>query len=116
MQIVELEECMRDGTRFVTGERRNSTSPDAAVSLPWSVDDGGCRLAMCSRAELVGPRGDGYRRMIEMSPAGRARTPDEVATVAAFLLGPDSTFITGTDVRMDGGATAAYFYGDVDLR
>jgi len=54
--------------------------------------------------------------MIEMSPAGRAGTPDEVATVAAFLLGPDSTFITGTDVRMDGGATAAYFYGDVDLR
>ena len=42
--------------------------------------------------------------------------PDEVATVAAFLLGPESEFITGTDVRMDGGATAVYFYGDVDLR
>ena len=63
--------------------------------------------------ELTGPRGEGYRRMIELSPAGRAGTPDEVGTVGALLLGADGGFITGSDVLMDGGVTASYFYGEL---
>ncbi len=63
--------------------------------------------------ELTGPRGEGYRRMLSQSPAGRAGTPDEVATVAALLMGPDGAFITGTDILMDGGVTASYFYGEL---
>jgi NAD(P)-dependent dehydrogenase (short-subunit alcohol dehydrogenase family) len=51
--------------------------------------------------------------MLSQSPAGRAGTPDEIATVAALLTGPDGAFITGTDVLMDGGVTASYFYGDL---
>ena len=51
--------------------------------------------------------------MLELSPAGRAGTPEEVATVAALLLGPDGTFITGSDFLMDGGVTASYFYGEL---
>ena len=39
--------------------------------------------------ELTGPRGAGYRRMIELRSAGRAGTPDEVATVGALLMGSD---------------------------
>jgi NAD(P)-dependent dehydrogenase (short-subunit alcohol dehydrogenase family) len=35
--------------------------------------------------------------MIDHSPSGRAGTPDEVATVAAMLLGSDGGFITGSD-------------------
>jgi hypothetical protein len=47
-------------------------------------------------------------------PGGaRGGTPDEVATVAALLLGPDGGFITGSDVLMDGGVTASYFFGDL---
>jgi len=51
--------------------------------------------------------------MIELSPAGRGGTPDEVGTVAVLLLGADGGFITGSDFLMDGGATASYFYGDL---
>lgn len=58
--------------------------------------------------ELKGPRGAGYRRMIEVSAAGRAGTPDEVGTVGALLMGADGAFITGSDFLMDGGVTAAY--------
>ena len=29
------------------------------------------------------------------------------------LAGPDGGFITGSDFLMDGGVTAAYWYGDV---
>ena len=49
--------------------------------------------------------------MIEASAAGRAGTPDEVSTVAALLMGQDGGFITGSDILMDGGVTAAYWYG-----
>jgi NAD(P)-dependent dehydrogenase (short-subunit alcohol dehydrogenase family) len=51
--------------------------------------------------------------MINLSPVGRAGTPDEVATVAALLLGPDSAFITGSDFLMDGGVTASFFFGEL---
>jgi NAD(P)-dependent dehydrogenase (short-subunit alcohol dehydrogenase family) len=63
--------------------------------------------------ELKGPRGPGYRRMIETSAAGRAGTPDEVANVAALLMGEDGAFITGSDFLMDGGVTATYWYGEL---
>jgi hypothetical protein len=35
--------------------------------------------------------------------------------VAALLLGPDGAVITGSDILMDGGATAAYVYGELDF-
>lgn len=61
--------------------------------------------------ELNGPRGADYRRMIDSCPVGRAGTPDEVAQVAALLMGPDGSFITGSDFLMDGGVTASYKFG-----
>jgi NAD(P)-dependent dehydrogenase (short-subunit alcohol dehydrogenase family) len=73
----------------------------------------GIIITPLARDELTGPRGEGYRRMIDLSPAGRAGTPDEVATVGALLLGPDGGFITGSDFLIDGGVTASYFYGEL---
>ena len=73
----------------------------------------GIIITPLARDELTGPRGDGYRRMIERAPARRAGTPDEVANVAALLMGPDGAFITGSDVLIDGGVTASYFFGDL---
>jgi len=37
----------------------------------------------------------------------------ENATVAALLMGPDGRFITGCDVLMDGGVTAACWFGEL---
>lgn len=90
-------EAVRWGRR---GARVNAISP-------------GIVMTPLARDELSGPRGAGYRRMLELSPAGRAGTPDEVAGVAALLLGPDGAFITGSDILMDGGVTASWFYGDL---
>lgn len=36
-------------------------------------------------------------------PAGRAGTPEDVANLAAFLASPESDYITGTVIRIDGG-------------
>jgi NAD(P)-dependent dehydrogenase (short-subunit alcohol dehydrogenase family) len=92
-----MAESVRWGKR---GARINTISP-GIVMTPLAKD------------ELNGPRGAGYRRMIEGSVAKRAATPDEVGAVGALLMGPDGGFITGSDFLMDGGVTASYWYGDV---
>ena len=76
----------------------------------------GIIMTPLARDELAGPRGAGYRRMIDGCAAGRAGTPDEVANVAALLMGPDGSFITGSDFLMDGGVTASYWFGDLAPR
>jgi NAD(P)-dependent dehydrogenase (short-subunit alcohol dehydrogenase family) len=91
-----MAEAVRWGAR---GARINSISPGIIIT-PLAND------------ELRGPRGEGYRRMIESSVAKRAGTPDEVGNVGALLMGPDGAFITGSDVLMDGGVTATFWYGD----
>ena len=92
-----MAEAVRWGKR---GARINTISPGIIIT-PLAKD------------ELTGPRGAGYRRMIEVSAAGRAGTPDEVGTVGALLMGPDGAFITGSDFLMDGGVTAAYWFGEL---
>ncbi|MDU8497915.1 SDR family oxidoreductase [Pseudomonas syringae] len=92
-----MAEAVRWGKR---GARVNTISP-------------GIIFTPLARDELSGPRGEGYRRMIELSPAGRGGTPDEVGALAALLMGPEGTFITGSDFLMDGGVTASYWYGDL---
>jgi NAD(P)-dependent dehydrogenase (short-subunit alcohol dehydrogenase family) len=92
-----MAEAVRWGKR---GARVNTISP-GIIFTPLAKD------------ELTGPRGEGYRRMIELSAAGRGGTPDEVGVVGALLMGPDGAFITGSDFLMDGGVTAAYWYGEL---
>ena len=92
-----MAEAVRWGKR---GARVNTISP-GIIMTPLAMD------------ELGGPRGAGYRRMIEASAAGRAGTPDEVGLIGALLMGPDGAFITGSDFLMDGGVTATYWFGEL---
>ncbi|MCX5399689.1 SDR family oxidoreductase [Streptomyces sp. NBC_00102] len=76
------------------GARVNSISP-GVISTPMG------------RQELDGESGRHMRAMVEASGTGRLGTADDIAAAAAFLLGPDATFVTGTDLLVDGGVVAA---------
>jgi Enoyl-(Acyl carrier protein) reductase len=94
--------------------RLNNAEADRVLKLRLSEKPSpGIIMTPLARDELTGPRGEGYRHMIEVSAAGRTGTPDEVGTVGALLMGPDGGFITGSDILMDGGVTAAYWYGEL---
>ena len=63
--------------------------------------------------ELNGPRKEGYRKMLSLCPAGRAGTPDEIGDLAEFLMSHKGRFISGSDILIDGGTTASYWFGDL---
>lgn len=84
------------------GARINSISP-GVISTPMG------------QQELAGPMGEALRTMVSTSATGRIGTPEDIAAAAAFLLGPDSTFITGTDLLVDGGTVAALCTGQLQL-
>lgn len=90
-----MAEAVKWGQR---GARINSISPGIVVT-PLAID------------EFNGPRGDFYKNMFALCPAGRPATADEIANVAELLMSEKGAFITGTDILIDGGATASYFYG-----
>lgn len=68
-----------------------------------------------SEAELSGPHAAHYKKMLAAIACGRPGKPEEVARLAAFLLGPESEFISGSDFLIDGGVTAANRFGDLEL-
>ena len=84
------------------GARINSISP-------------GIILTPLARDEMSGP-GRRLPQMIDQSAAGRVGTPDEVATVAAFLSDLTAAFITGADLLMDGGVIASIAAGRYEMR
>lgn len=84
------------------GARVNSLSP-GIVASPMSS------------SELSGAGGGVMRSMIENSPAGRIGTADDIAAAVEFLTGPASSFITGTDLLVDGGVTAALKSGRISI-
>lgn len=82
------------------GARLNAIAPGIIVT-PLALD------------EFQGVRGDFYKNMFKNCPAGRPGTADEIANIAELLMSDRGSFITGSTFLADGGATAAYYYGDL---
>jgi NAD(P)-dependent dehydrogenase (short-subunit alcohol dehydrogenase family) len=104
------------GTAYGIAKRANQVRVEAA-SLSWGRRGGrvvsispGIISTKMGAAELAGPFGDVMREMIAMSGCHRVGSPDDIAGVVEFLVSPAASFITGTDVRVDGGVVAATRY------
>ena len=75
----------------------NCVCPGAVDTAMWQQIDR-------EWGELEGwPDGEAWKRRTSGIPLGRHETPDDVAGVVAFLAGPDSDYMTGQAINVDGG-------------
>ncbi len=90
------------GTWGQRGARINSISP-------------GVISTAMGRLELDSESGTLMRAMVDNSGLRRYGTPEDIAGAVEFLLGPSASFITGTDLLVDGGVIGAISTGTIDL-
>lgn len=111
----------------------NMASINAQVAIgnqiPYSVSKGGILQLTRAMALSLAPQGirvnaigpgsimtdmlqsvandrEAKRRVLSRTPLGRIGTPDEIASVAAFLASDDASYITGEIIYVDGGRLA----------
>jgi NAD(P)-dependent dehydrogenase (short-subunit alcohol dehydrogenase family) len=113
LPFVETPLAQNAGTAYVLAKRANVLRVLAA-SVRWGQR--GARINSISpgiistpaqQHELAGPSSDVVRGLVAGSALRRMGTPSEIAEAAAFLLGPSASYITGTDLLVDGGCVAA---------
>jgi NAD(P)-dependent dehydrogenase (short-subunit alcohol dehydrogenase family) len=109
------------GLAYAYAKRANHLRVRAA-SVAWgrrgarvnSISPGVISTSM-GQAELEGATGSFMRAMIAGSGLGRIGTADDIAAVVDFLVGPAASFVTGTDVLVDGGVIGAMTTGQISF-
>jgi len=117
-ELLDLPELAPDALghpaiAYVMSKRANQLRVRSA-SRTWgargarvnSISPGVIATAM-GNAELAGESGETMRAMVAGSGTGRLGTADDIAAATAFLLSRDASFITGTDLLVDGGVVGS---------
>jgi NAD(P)-dependent dehydrogenase (short-subunit alcohol dehydrogenase family) len=110
-------EAAHPGMAYSLAKRGNQLRVQAAAKR-WgakgarvnSVSPGVISTGLVQK-DLEGKEGESMRGMIQMSAAGRIGTPEDITSAVAFLVGEGSSFITGTDLLVDGGTVAGRKWG-----
>ncbi|MGW4763816.1 SDR family NAD(P)-dependent oxidoreductase [Streptomyces pseudogriseolus] len=115
---------MRDGGRIVNISTLNTVRPAPGIA-PYAASKGAVEQLTAVAARELGPRGitvntvspgatdtellrttnppQALDAVAGMTPLGRLGQPADVADVVAFLVGPDSRWLTGQNLRATGG-------------
>lgn len=109
------------GAAYGIAKRANQLRVRSA-SLVWgargarinSISPGVIATAM-GEQELAGESGAMMRAMVDASGTGRLGNPDDILRATRFLLSDHASFITGTDLLVDGGVVAAVLSGALAL-
>ena len=75
----------------------NCVCPGAVDTAMWEQID-----AELAALHGLAPR-EAWAKRIAGIPLGRPEKPEDVAGVVAFLAGPDSDYMTGQAIKVDGG-------------
>jgi meso-butanediol dehydrogenase/(S,S)-butanediol dehydrogenase/diacetyl reductase len=75
----------------------NCVCPGAVDTAMWEQLD-----TELAALQGLAPR-EAWKKRIAGIPLGRPEKPDDVAGVVAFLAGPDSDYMTGQAIKVDGG-------------
>ena len=121
LEIMKTVAMQNSGLAYMIAKRVNHLQAQKAAAASWKEKR--ARINTISPGIIVTPlaydefaaAGDNYQRMIDASAAERTASPDEIAEAGAFLLGEHATFITGTDLLIDGGVIASIRTGEYKL-
>ena len=89
----------RSAAQMLAADRitSNCVCPGAVDTAMWDQID-----REMGALYTLGPR-EAWKKRIAGIPLGRPETADDVAGVVAFLAGPDSDYMTGQAIKVDGG-------------
>lgn len=108
--VANLPESQESGSAYRLAKRANQLRVQAAA-LAWGQR--GARVVSISpgiistpmgRLEMNQPMVSG---LLSITPAGRAGTAEDVAAAAVWLISEEANFITGVDLRVDGGVVSS---------
>ena len=116
-----LKKITNPGIAYIVSKKANYLQVQYAATHSWG--ERGARINTISPGVIVTPlafdefnaAGEGYQKMIDATPAKRVGSPDEIGAAGAFLLSDAASYITGTDLLVDGGTIAALKNGKFKL-
>jgi len=106
-----LSGVFRSGVAAAARTLAVELAPDVLVNVvvPGQFDTGALSRFEASLAETEGLSTEEVRRRhLDAIPIGRIGRPEELADVVAFLCSDRASYVTGTIVRVDGGAVRGY--------
>lgn len=121
LPCLQPEMVENSGVAYVMSKRANQLRVRKAA-IDWGKR--GARINTISPGIIVTPlaydefnaAGEAYQKMIESSAMQRVGNPAEIAAAATFLLSDQASFITGTDLLVDGGMIAAIKTGKYQVQ